>query len=129
LPGIVLPKLYAAFVTWYAFEAFEMRAVEFLGTVGDPAFPSTALRDTGLFRGLQAGGWMQVGRPATGSYDPICLEQGGDRLLRIDHEAILTRGHVRKKDVDVIAEEFGLFVEAALISREQKEEVQGRNKR
>jgi hypothetical protein len=75
-------------------------------------------RDRGLSEMLIPNGFLQFGRPATGSYNPICFEAGGQTgsqeyaIVRLDHEEILC--NLRIRVTERVGRSFYDFVEAQL---------------
>jgi hypothetical protein len=67
-------------------------------------------RDRGIYVPLLRAGFVQFGRPATGSYDPVCFdlnrkaEDGECPVVLLDHEAALMQG--RAEVVTELADSF-----------------------
>ena len=93
-----LPKSYASLVRRYRFDPFERGGLRLFGNLGDGSredLVSAAPSDPFLWKPLAAAGLLQIGRPDTGSYDPVCLDsrrmKSGSEypLVQLDHEAAL----------------------------------------
>lgn len=95
--GFALPRTLRAFVTRYAYDAFDRGGVTLFanrGDGGDDDLVVAALRDPHLSAWLTHHRLVQIGRPDTGAYDPVCVELPARanreaRIVRLDHEAIL----------------------------------------
>ncbi len=105
LPGR-LPRSYRSFVTRYSFPAFDVGPVTlFANTAGGVgaqwALVQAAFWDEHLSTPLLAAGFVQFGRPSTGSYDPVCFDldrrtnAGECRVVQLDHEAALMGGRAQ----------------------------------
>ena len=100
--GHSFPAVFRSLVTRYIFPGFEAGEVFFFANT--PEGPeSRELRKRAfsedLFRALQRSGYLQIGQPAGGGYDPLCfaLHRGDDDdcpIVQIDHEGILCDGAV-----------------------------------
>jgi hypothetical protein len=99
-----LPPLYRSLVRRYSFEPFEMLGISFFGNRGgqtDDDLVVASSRDPVLARVSRRNGFIQIGRPATRSYDPVCFDLGrrmknGDApLVSLDHEELLIREQIR----------------------------------
>jgi hypothetical protein len=66
-----------------------------VASIGDPILSSVA----------RANGFVQIGRPETGSYDPVCFDashrtkKGEAAIVRLDHEEILINDSIRVREV------------------------------
>jgi hypothetical protein len=99
LPGR-LPRSYRSFASRYLFPAFEVGPVTLFANTGG-AVPEqwelvqAAFLDEALSAPLLAAGFVQFGRPSTGSYDPVCFDlnkrtnAGECPVIQVDHEAAL----------------------------------------
>jgi hypothetical protein len=100
--GLRFPPLFRQMLADYDFEPFELGEVEFFGNNGSDAgydIQESIFIDPALAPALLKAGLLQVGRPATGSYDPICfnIAQGSiePELVQVDHESILSFASLR----------------------------------
>jgi hypothetical protein len=82
----------------YRFPRFELVGVDFYSNLGDASRQEVAgasLADPVLARVCLANLLIPVGRPADGSYDPVCFDlrrrQREAPLVRVDHEQALIR--------------------------------------
>jgi hypothetical protein len=96
--GYSLPVAYRSLVTRYTFEPLELSRVELIANRGDGAERDLAVsifRDAALSSWLLRNGYLQIGNPCLGNYDPVCLNLGRQRsnrepaVVTLDHEAIL----------------------------------------
>jgi len=115
-----LPPLYRSLVLRFGFLTCEVGEVELFSSlgVGDPEDITVApFADPYLSPWLIEHGYIQFGRPATGSYDPVCFDYSvrlrapEPAVVALDHEDILLeRPTVRKR---VLAENFLTLVGVA----------------
>ena len=117
--GRRLPASFAGLVRRYAFRPFEWGPLLFFGNseAADPFnLHVAATSDPAISRATRQAGLIQIGRPATGHYDPICLDlRASDRepsIVRLDHEAILIKEQV--KVTTQIAPSLGTLVESLI---------------
>jgi hypothetical protein len=112
-----LPHSFDSFVTRYTFPSFDLRGITFFGNRGDKSsldLPTAIFVDKFLCETLLHSSYIQIGRPDTGDYDPICFEGDigmNDReypIVRINHEAILC--YSRIEVTERIAPSFFQFV-------------------
>lgn len=92
--GHSLPAAYRSLVTRYAFEPLELSCVELFANRGDSDERDLAValfRDKGLSAWLLHNGYLQIGNPCLGNYDPVCLDIGRQRSGR--EPAVVTLGH------------------------------------
>lgn len=104
--GFAFPRTYRALVTRYAFSPVDVGAVTLFANRGDGDRDDLAER---LFRDAALSTWLlprrllQIGSPATGRYDPVCLDPGASSaaepaIVQLDHEDILLqRSKVRRR--------------------------------
>ncbi len=98
--GFSLPASLRVLASSYRFPQIEIGGVEFFANLGDGSYDDMTVapfRDKGLFDWLRSRRKVHFARPATGSYDPVCLESRGSHstaVEQIDHEDILL---IRKK--------------------------------
>lgn len=104
--GLRFPPLFRRLLTDYDFESFVLGEVEFFGNaVSDESddIRNLIFLDPVMSPALLGASLLQVGRPATGSYDPVCfnLAQGQiePELVQVDHESILSFGRLRVSKV------------------------------
>jgi len=99
-----LPPHFQSLIARYSFDPFEWRDVAFFGNRGNRDHTDLVVASTQdplLTRVTRSQGLLRVGRPASGSYDPVCFDMGrrskvGDApLVRIDHEEVLIHSRVR----------------------------------
>jgi hypothetical protein len=93
--GFPLPSALRALITLYTFPAVTLGEVELFANLGDGSDDDLTVapfRDSNLSKWLQANQRIQFARPATGGYDPVCLESRGKHstaVEKFDHEDIL----------------------------------------
>lgn len=111
--GFALPASLRLLVSHYRFPSLELSGIEFFSNLGedsDDDLTVAPFRDKGLLEWFQANRRFHFARPATGSYDPICLESRGKQstvVEQIDHEDILLcRKKVRSSALSSSLEEF-----------------------
>ena len=109
----LLPGAYCSLVTRHAFEPQELVCAELFANRGDGGERDLAVvlfRDEVLSSWLLRNGYLQIGNPWLGNYDPVCLDMDRQRcgrepaVVTLDHEAILL-GH-EKVRVTPLAENF-----------------------
>ena len=90
-----IPVALRALTTNYAFPSVILGGVELFANLGDGSEDDLTVapfKDPHLSKWLQANRRIQFARPATGSYDPVCLESRGKASTAVeafDHEDIL----------------------------------------
>jgi hypothetical protein len=96
LVSLRLPASLLSLLTRYRFRRFEVGSVWMFSNLGDGApddFSNGPVQDRILADWLCREGWFQIGRPATGSYDPICVDcrsaNSLGAVVQFDHEGIL----------------------------------------
>lgn len=63
-------------------------------------FVVASVRDATLCSVTRRNGLLQIGKPVSGSYDPVCFDlrsrskTGEGPVVRLDHEAILIEGRI-----------------------------------
>jgi hypothetical protein len=100
--GRRLPASFRYLVTRYAFRPFEWGSVLFFGNA-ETDHPCNlhiaATQDQAMWPTLRHAGMIQLGRPHTGGYDPICLGSSSVRrepsIIQVDHESILVNGRIK----------------------------------
>jgi len=99
-----LPPSYRSLLVRYRFPAIERKGVTLFGNLDGSAptdFVVASIRDPVLSSVTRRSGFLQIGRPASGSYDPICFDlrsrskTGEAAVVRLDHEEILTADSIR----------------------------------
>ena len=100
-----LPAEYRSLVTRYSFPVITFDSVELFANRGDGAEDDISLapfRDAHMSQWLTAEKLFQIGRPATGSYDPVCVDASSNdpHIVVLDHEDILqSRKKVHRRDI------------------------------
>jgi hypothetical protein len=94
-----IPPAFRHFLNTREFLAFEAGGIAFFpNTPREPdTFAHALFEDPIISKVTLASGFLQVGRPDTGSYDPICLavRESQAPLVTLDHEEILVRGRIK----------------------------------
>jgi hypothetical protein len=99
-----LPPSYRSLVLRYRFPAFERSGMTFFGNLDGNApddLVVASIKDPVLSSVSRRSGFLQIGRPASGAYDPICFDlrsrskTGEAAIVRLDHEAILIGNSIR----------------------------------
>jgi hypothetical protein len=108
-----LPPTYRSLLLRYRFPAFDVGKVTLFGNVDGKSYDDlvvASVRDEILSSVARANGFLQIGRPETGSYDPVCFDgrhrtkKGEAGIVRLDHEEILINDSIRV--LEVIATSF-----------------------
>jgi hypothetical protein len=104
-----LPPLYRSLLLRFCFASREVGEVELFGNLGWPDehdITVAPFSDPLLSTWLIDRGYIQFGRPATGSYDPVCFDysvevRGSEpTIVSLNHEdVLLDRKKVRKRTV------------------------------
>ncbi len=99
------PPSFRSLVIRYAFPAFDLGPVHLFANTGeldmDEELGSRLFADPVLSAVLLANGFVQIGRPAEWSYDPVCFDTnvrrgGGESpVVQLDHEEVLRFGRIR----------------------------------
>jgi hypothetical protein len=118
LPGR-LPRLFEACLASFRWLRVEVAGVEFFAHPPGPdceEFISQVLRDKHLFPTLLQNRFVEFGKAAGGSYDPVCFDLSRTTnhdcpVVRIDHESVLIDG--KPKIIAEMARTFRAFVESA----------------
>ena len=99
-----LPPSYCSLLRRYRFPAFAAGVVALFGNLDGNSYDDVVVastRDPVLSSVTRANGFIQIGRPASGSYDPICFDlrhrsnTGEAGVVRLDHEEILVNDAIR----------------------------------
>ena len=127
--GHRLPKTYGDFVRRYEFRPFEWEALSFFGNseADDRLNLHVAVRnDPVIWQVTCRAKLLQFGRPATGSYDPICFDLRASHheppVVQLDHEAILIKDRITL--VRQIAPGFIALAESLLASHTEPEPIE-----
>jgi hypothetical protein len=113
-----LPATFRSLVGRYRFPPLTVGEVDLfanLGTREPSELVVACMRDPGIWAVVLRNGLLPIGRPSSGSYDPICLnlrehtKAGDSPVVQIDHEAILVR-----RDIQVVRTVAGGFVDMLL---------------
>src|SRR5207247_264288 len=75
--GFKFPAIYRSLVTRYTFPALLLEKVELFSNLGDGSdddLTTAPFRDAHMSSWLISHRLLQIGRPSTGSYDPICFD-------------------------------------------------------
>ncbi len=119
----VLPRSFRSLVTRYSFQSFDLRGITFFGNSGGSKdnfndLVVACFADKHLTETLLPSGYVQIGRPDTGDYDPICFDTKKSKqnreysIVRIDHEEVLC--NYRIKVTAEIASSFLALIEEYL---------------
>lgn len=114
-----LPTLFEECLASFRWLRVEIGPIDFFAHPPAPdcdVFAAQIMRDRHLFPALFKSRYIEFGKAAGGSYDPICFDLKRGRkqdcpLVRIDHESVLIDGE--PKVVSEIAPSFRAFLEAA----------------
>jgi len=97
-----LPRSFSSLVKRYRFPTFQFKGVSFfsnLGTDDEEDLVKAVVKDKHLGAAV-ANGFVQIGRPDTGSYDLVCFNTRERRgaecpMVALDHEELLQHNRVR----------------------------------
>jgi hypothetical protein len=118
------PRSFGSLISRYAFPAFDLWGIAFFGNTGagnETDLEVAIFKDRGLCEVLLSKEYVQIGRPDTGDYDPVCFDPTGPinnreyPIVRIDHEEILC--NCRIKVTSQIAPSFFKLVEQFLAAK------------
>jgi hypothetical protein len=108
------PPSFRSLVMRYAFPALDLGPVHLFANTGDLSgeeeLATRVFADRALSEVLLKSGYVQLGSSTSAWYDPVCFDaeerrSGGEcAIVRLDHEAALTRGEARV--VERIADSF-----------------------
>jgi hypothetical protein len=99
-----LPPSYRSLVVRYRFPAIVAGTVNLFGSLDGNSYDDVVVassRDPVLSSVTRSNGFIQIGRPASGSYDPICFDlrsrtkSGEAGIVRLDHEEVLINDSIR----------------------------------
>ena len=121
-----LPQSFESFLSRHSFPAFDVLEISFFGWDADSnGYTEEASTAKGsLSELLIPAGYVQIGRPDTGSFDAICFDfnqKSQNReyaVVQVDHEDILCNWKVRVSEA--LWPSFIKLVEAALATSEPK---------
>jgi hypothetical protein len=121
-----LPQSFESLLSRYSFPAFDVLGISFFGWDAEPnGYTEEASAAKGsLSELLIPAGYVQIGRPDTGSFDAICFDfnqKSQNReygIVQVDHEDILCNWKVRVSEA--LWPSFIKLVEAALATPEPK---------
>jgi hypothetical protein len=109
--GRPFPKAFRDLIARYSFPPFDCGSVTFFSNTGQELFHELSMRlfyDPHLSPVLLAAGYIQIGNPFFGNYDPVCLapsERGQEgAVLQLDHEMILQHGVIQT--ISILAPSF-----------------------
>ncbi|HEY3149917.1 MAG TPA: SMI1/KNR4 family protein [Dongiaceae bacterium] len=127
--GRRLPAPFADFVRRYSFQPFEWGPVMVFGNSGsdDPFNLHVAAKsDPAIWQAMRQAGLIQIGRPSTGGYDPICLDTRASgrelAVVQLDHETILIKNQI--KVAKQIAPSFVALIESLIVSGSEPEPIE-----
>jgi hypothetical protein len=117
--GRRLPESFRSLVTVYAFPEFDVGGISVFSNLNDGSpldITVAPFADPFMSAWLISRGYLQFGRPDTGSYDPVCFDFSSGKndppVVVLDHEDILLER--RKIAVQPLAESFLELMEAGL---------------
>jgi hypothetical protein len=94
--GARFPEPYRSLLNHCRFPQFEISTVEFFSNLGekiDGDICYEPFKDQLLLEWLVNQRYIQIAKPISGSYDPICFDisakKQGTPIIRLDHESIL----------------------------------------
>ena len=99
-----LPPSYRSLILRYRFPAFVVGAVRLFANLDGLSHDDLVIasfREPVLSSVTRAKGFIQIGRPASRSFDPICFDlryrtkTGEAGIVRLDHEEIVVHGGIR----------------------------------
>lgn len=118
------PPSFQSLMSRYAFPAFQCGPVFLYANTGYELksehdftweFKERIFLDKGLANVLLPAGYLQIGNPDGGIYDPVCFDTNNNNnygeypIVRIDHEWILCRSKI--EIVEVVAQSFLELIE------------------
>ena len=101
------PRSFGSFIARYSFPAFDLWGISFFGNTGannENDLEAAIFKDRGLCEVLLSNGYVQIGRPDSGDYDPVCFDPTGPinnreyPIVRIDHEEVLCNFRIKVTD-------------------------------
>jgi hypothetical protein len=95
------PPSFRLFIARYSFPAFDCGPVTLFANTGQDVrleLSRMIFHDPAMSPRLLKGGFLQIGNPSGGDYDPVCFDLNSSRsehrLVRLDHESILMGGEL-----------------------------------
>ena len=121
-----LPQSFEFFLSHYSFPEFDAMGITMFGWESDSnLFTDNASAPKGsLSELLVPAGYVQIGRPDTGSFDAVCFDLKGNNqnreypIVQADHEEILCNWRVKLSGE--LWPSFIAFVESVLASADPK---------
>jgi len=118
-----LPRAFQSLIERYRYCNFEIGPLMLFANTGQDVyyeFSTKVFADKHLFPTLHKHGYLQIGNPYEGNYDPVCFDtnrrnRDDDPIVQLDHEEILM--HTRIRVVQEIAPSFLAFVQRAIIDK------------
>jgi hypothetical protein len=118
-----LPQSYETLLSRYSFQPFDASGISFFGWgLGSTELPEVASpRKGSLSELLLPAGYLQIGRPDTGSFDAICFDMNDHSqnrehgIVLADHEEILCNSRVKIRSQ--VWPSFRKFLESGVKSR------------
>jgi hypothetical protein len=98
-----MPASYESFLSRYSFLTFEAAGIEFFGwdSKSAPDYDMIPMAERDMSRELLSAGFVQIGRPDTAIYDPVCFDLNSPgqnreyRIVQADHEQVLQWSRVK----------------------------------
>lgn len=98
-----MPASYESFLSRYSFLSFEVAGILFFGwdSKSAPDLEMIPMAPHDMSKELVSAGFVQIGRPDTGSYDPVCFDLNSSgqnreyRIVQADHEQVLQWSRVK----------------------------------
>lgn len=113
------PPSFEYFITHYSFPAFDSGPITFFANTGLGSsldLEKKLFGDPHMSPALLKAGFLQIGNPAGGNYDPVCFDANKSRsehpIVQLNHEAVIQHGEI--KLVEEIAPSFIDFLKAQL---------------
>jgi hypothetical protein len=95
------PPSFQYFLTNYSFPAFDCGAMTFFANTGADVYwklEKKLFLDPNMSPDLLRAGFLQIGNPFIGNYDPICFDCNRrtveHRIVQLDHEEILCNSRI-----------------------------------
>lgn len=115
-----LPSPFLSLIERYRYCNFEVGPLMLLANTGHRVFyefSARAFGDKHLFPTLHEHGYLQIGNPYEGNYDPVCFDtrrraRDDAPIVQLDHEEILIRNRIHV--VQEIAPTFVAFIQRAI---------------
>lgn len=98
-----LPQSFESFLSRYSFPSFDLAGITLFGWESDENLytQEAAAAKGSLSEVLLPRGYLQIGRPYTGSFDAVCFdlnERGQNRecpIVQVDHEEVLCNCRIK----------------------------------